>query len=154
MSMILNVVSVQPIHFEMLRENPEMIYWVLRLPQLYPEEGDFNPDDWREIDREHKTKVEQFELQDENFICMDYRMIDNLVQDLHPGTSIENDFGADGELEYDAGYGDCLFWSPAGFAKAVMQSKSWKAAVELEPSVKQFISNAESKQLFVVGILN
>jgi hypothetical protein len=62
-------------------------------------------------------------------------------------------FAPDGELEYDAGYGNCTFWSPAGFAASVAKAPGWRALREHDPGAGLFLDRAIAERRHVVGIV-
>jgi len=59
----------------------------------------------------------------------------------------------EGELEYDAGYGNCMSWSPAGFAASVAKAPGWRVLREHHPEASLFLDRALAEQRHVVGIL-
>jgi hypothetical protein len=62
-------------------------------------------------------------------------------------------FAPEGELAYDAGYGNCLFWSPARLAEVASGDDAWRRAREADPDLEPFISRAQTNGSYVIGIV-
>jgi hypothetical protein len=67
--------------------------------------------------------------------------------------TLDSMFVPEGELEYEMGYGNCLFWSPGHFSEAVTKDGAWLAVKEREPDVQRFLKHALAKRSYVVGLL-
>jgi hypothetical protein len=73
--------------------------------------------------------------------------------EIDDGSPSDQMFAPEGELDYDAGYGNCMFWSPDHFANVVSQDDAWLKTKDGEPDVKAFIERALAKRSYLVGIV-
>jgi hypothetical protein len=69
------------------------------------------------------------------------------------GDPSQQPFAPEGELDYDAGYGNCMFLSPPRLAEVASADDAWDRARRAEPDLAQFIARAQANRSYVIGIV-
>jgi hypothetical protein len=148
MSMFVCVVRVTPATFELIKEDPAQL------------EGVFEED---------KDVLARLGIADSDSAGFDYGIADdmmdaeaNLEMDLDSdddeadqGGGDDEDpvfksMGADGHLDYDAGYGNAFTLSPAAVKKASKQS----SVIEIDDEVKKLFKAAAKRGDYIIGIVS
>jgi len=64
----------------------------------------------------------------------------------------DDPFDHEGELAYDAGYGDCMYWSPAHLATAAANAAGFRVLRE-HTDATPFLDRALAEQRYLIGIV-
>jgi hypothetical protein len=149
MSIYVNVVRVTPAAFDAIKRDPSQLEGVFFdedaeiMNRLGIEEGDSAGFDYRIAD-------EMIELEDEDEGEGGGEDGDGGEAGGGDGNTIDRDLGADGRLDYDAGYGPAFTLSPAAVKKAAQQS----AVIELDDDVKAVFQAAAERGDHIIGIVS
>lgn len=155
MSMYVSVVRVTPKAFEEIKQDPDVL------------EGIFDGD---------AAAMKRFGITDKDSGGFDYRSADAMMETMggvedededddddggdddddddggggESDDAVYRDLGADGELDYDAGYGPAFSLSPAAVKKAAKGS----SVIELDDEVKALFQAAAKRGDYIIGIVS
>jgi hypothetical protein len=140
MSMFVSVVRVTPTAFAAIQKQPDQL------------EGVFFDED--------AAVMQRLGIGDADSAGFDYRIADEMMDAMDDGEdegegggggdSVLRDLGADGELDYDAGYGNAFTLSPAAVARAATNS----AVIGLDDEVDALFASAAERGDYIIGIIS
>ena len=147
MSMFVCVVRVTAATFELLKRDPA------QLEGVFEEDADV---------------LSRFGIAESDSAGFDYRIADDVMDaeanldldldsddDDKSGGSDDDDpvfkdIGADGHLDYDAGYGNAFTLSPAAVKKAAKES----SVIEIDDEVKKLFKAAAKRGDYIIGVVS
>ena len=147
MSMFVCVVRVTPKTFELLKKDPA------QLESVFEEDA---------------AVLAKLGIADTDSAGFDYRIADDLMDaeanlemdldsdepddgaDTSEDDPVFKDIGADGSLDYDAGYGNAFTLSPAAVKKAAKES----SVIEIDDDVKKLFKAAAKRGDYIIGVVS
>jgi hypothetical protein len=153
MSMYVSVVRVTPAAFEQLEQDPSQLEAVFFnedaavLARLGIAESDSAGFDYLSADAMMGAMADLDEGEDEEEDADSDEDSDDGDGD---DDAVYKDLGADGTLDYDAGYGPAFTLSPAAVKKAAKRS----SVIELDDDVKALFEAAVMRGDYIIGIVS
>jgi hypothetical protein len=149
MSMFVNVIRVTPAMFEVIKKDPSVLEAVLDgdekvMKKLGIKDADSQGFDYMVAD----DMMDAMENVDDDDDDEDGDDDDDDDEEDEEDDAVFKDLGADGKLDFDAGYGPTYTLSPAAVKKAVKSS-----VVELDDDVRKLFKEAAKRGDYVIALV-